>query len=87
MRFAFFNRFVKFVRFVLLAIVCARVCVAFAVAVFVAFTLAFVVTVFPVCAKATVGPTIERTTNAAKTAEKSFLLTIFYLEYLLLVFV
>jgi hypothetical protein len=37
--------------------------------------------VVAVCAKATLDPTIERITNVAKTAEKSFLLTIFHLQY------
>jgi hypothetical protein len=55
--------------------------VAFAVlvAVFVTFVVAFIVAV---CAKATVDPAIiEKITKVAKTAEKSFLLTIFHLQY------
>jgi hypothetical protein len=53
--------------------------VAFAVAFAVTFAVTFAVPIL-VCAKATVGPTIERITNVAKTAEKSFLLTIFHLQ-------
>jgi hypothetical protein len=59
---------------VLFAAICVIVCVGFAVAVLVC-----------VCAKATVDPpTIERITAVANTAEKSFLLTIFHLQYKLL---
>jgi len=55
--------------------------VAVLVAVFVTFVVAFIVAVC-VCAKATVDPaTIEKITTVAKTAEKSFLLTIFHLQY------
>jgi hypothetical protein len=55
------------------------VLVAFAVAILVAFAVAVLVCV---CAKATLdAPTIERITAIATTAEKSFLLTIFHLQY------
>jgi hypothetical protein len=53
--------------------------VAFAVAILVAFAVAVLVCV---CAKAILdAPTIERITAVATTAEKSFLLTIFHLQY------
>jgi hypothetical protein len=55
------------------------VLVAFAVAVLVAFAVAVLVCV---CAKAILdAPTIERITAIATTAEKSFVLTIFHLQY------